>query len=83
MTVDSGEQIWEDVDLRATVSQDDELSCYIYDYCRHLDHSEETEKLIQDTKMKLDPNANGKENDVFNIDYVVKGGGNVATTHST
>ena len=64
------------MDLRATVGPDGQLSRYVYDYSRHLVHSEETDKLIQGTKMKLDPNANGKENDVFNIEYVVKGEGN-------
>jgi hypothetical protein len=69
---DSDNKLAPDIFLRDTITTDGRLTRYIYDYCRHLVHTEEDTNVCSKTKLKLDENAVGKEQDVFNIDYVLR-----------
>ena len=53
---------------------------HLYDYARPISHTEETEALLTQSKIRLEPSQFGKESDSGNIEYLV--GGENATEDS-
>jgi len=67
------EKVMEKVDLRDTVSEDGKSysRSHLYDYTRHLTHTELSDKVLQKSTIKFDPNAEKKEEKTNNIEYVL------------
>ena len=59
---DNIEKIMEKQVLIAPVSNDESkfVRCHIYDYSRHLLHTEDTTDVLEKSRVKYDPNAENK-----------------------
>ena len=65
------EKVMVEHSLRDLVSDDGAfLHPYLYDYSRHLIHTEESDEVLEKSKVKFDPNAHQKEKNPKNIDCI-------------
>ena len=70
---DKGVKVMENLNLRELVSQDGQHyhRRHLFDYSRHILHTEETVDVLAESTVKFDPNAKEKESTTTNIDYVL------------
>ena len=70
---EDGDKVWEMRRLQDSISEDgtEFTRPHLYDYSCNLIHTEESESVLQGSRVKFDPTADKKEECITNIEYVL------------